>query len=355
MSLSSTVNRVDYAGNGVTTSFAYTFRIFSKTDLKVTKRNTTTNVETPLTVDVDYTVSGVGVSAGGTITLTLALPATHKLTILRQLPITQLTDIRNQSAYYPEALEDQFDRNVMIMQQHYESISRSLRLTDSVKAADFDMKVPADIVGAVGKVLIVNNGGLGWALGPTATEISNAQGYSQSAFSSASAAAVSANNAATSELNASTSKTDAAASATASAASAAASAASAASAAGSVAQIQLAAEQTFSLANNQATPADVTGFAFASNTLKYAFVQVFVQRITTGAGATEAIEGFVFMAIYAPTSGWRMFPLNSGDNGTDCGVTFSVTSAGQVQYISSSITGTPSVSKVNWRVQSLVG
>lgn len=225
MSVSSTINRNDYTGNGAVDTYAYGFRIFANTELRVTVRNTTTDVETTLTLSTDYTVTGVGEVSGGNVVLVNSsqawldgdgdLSSDYTLTIRRVLALKQETDIRNQGDFYPETHEDQFDRSVMISQQQQDEINRSVKLPESIQSSEFDGELPAGIVGAVSKCPITNTDGDGWAAAsdwPTASAINGA---------AASAAAASA-----SETAAAASEAAAAASAAAAAASAAAAAAS---------------------------------------------------------------------------------------------------------------------------------
>lgn len=109
-------SREDYTGNGATTYYPYQFRIYKATDLVVT-RATPDGVETPLVLNTDYTVSGIGKYAGGNVVLTTVLPTGYRLAIERALPITQETDLRNQGAYFAETHEDVFDRTIMLLQR----------------------------------------------------------------------------------------------------------------------------------------------------------------------------------------------------------------------------------------------
>jgi hypothetical protein len=59
MTVSTEVDHNDYVGNGVTTQFPYTFRVFKKSDLVVTVLDLSQNITT-LILDTDYTVSGAG-------------------------------------------------------------------------------------------------------------------------------------------------------------------------------------------------------------------------------------------------------------------------------------------------------
>jgi len=153
MTVPSTTNRWQYTGNGSTTSFAYTSKIFSSSDLVVIKTDAN-GVETTLVLNTDYTVSGAGDSNGGTVTYPVsgsALPSTETLTIKRVLAITQNTSIKNQGAYYPEIHEDEFDKSRMIDQQQQGEIDRSIRSPDSEAGGD-DFLLPP-VSDRAGKIL----------------------------------------------------------------------------------------------------------------------------------------------------------------------------------------------------------
>ncbi|EBU6370424.1 phage tail protein, partial [Salmonella enterica subsp. enterica serovar Enteritidis] len=72
MTVSTEVDHNDYIGNGVTTSFPYTFRIFKKSDLVVQVADLSENI-TELVLDTDYTVTGAGEYTGGNVILSTPL------------------------------------------------------------------------------------------------------------------------------------------------------------------------------------------------------------------------------------------------------------------------------------------
>ena len=155
MTIAATNRRNDYTGNGATDVYAYTFKVFNKNDLKVTKRDTS-NVETLLVVDTDYTVSGVGESAGGSITLTAGnLPTDYRLTIRRLRPLTQDTDIRNQGDFFPEVHEDAFDDLVMKDLTQQDEIDRSLKFPETTSGVSPTLPVPV----AGGRYFYLNEAG----------------------------------------------------------------------------------------------------------------------------------------------------------------------------------------------------
>ncbi len=127
MTVSSTANVAKYRGNGATTVFAFPFLVLEETDLIVALQSYATGeMYTPL-VAGQYTITGLGLDAGGSVTITPAIASTFNVVLERRVPYTQLTDIVNQSGFYPEDVERQFDLNVMQVQQLKEILDRTVK------------------------------------------------------------------------------------------------------------------------------------------------------------------------------------------------------------------------------------
>lgn len=175
--LSSVVSRTTATGSDSTATYNYNFRIFANADLLVVVKNTTTLIETTLTLTTDYTVAGVG-QASGSISLTNSGqvwmdPATgflangYIIMVRRVRPLQQNTSIRNQGTFYAAVHEDEFDNLTMIDQQHWDQISRSVRLPETVLSSVFNPVLPT-LLGSSpppGSVLQVNATANGWAIG----------------------------------------------------------------------------------------------------------------------------------------------------------------------------------------------
>lgn len=131
MTVSTVVDHNDYTGNGVTTSFPYTFRIFKKTDLTVSVVDLSENI-TVLVLDTDYTVTNAGGYNGGNVVLTAPLATGWQISIARELEPTQETDLRNQGKFFAEVHEDAFDKLTMLIQQAYSMFRLALRKPSSV-------------------------------------------------------------------------------------------------------------------------------------------------------------------------------------------------------------------------------
>lgn len=147
MSISSTSNRNDYVGNDSTNVYAYGFKIFLESELRVTVVDAA-GLETELVLNTDYSVSGVGQTSGGNVTLINAsqawlnsgnLATGYNLTVRRVRQLKQLTDIRNQGDFYPEAHENTFDQLVMLDQQQQDELDRSLKLPETEAGSNFEL------------------------------------------------------------------------------------------------------------------------------------------------------------------------------------------------------------------------
>lgn len=130
MTVSTEVDHNDYIGNGVTTSFPYTFRIFKKSDLVVQVVDLNENI-TELILDTDYTVTGAGGYTGGNVILVTALANGHQISITRELPLTQETDLRNQGKFFAEVHEDAFDKLTMLIQRAFYNLSKVIKVPES--------------------------------------------------------------------------------------------------------------------------------------------------------------------------------------------------------------------------------
>lgn len=117
--------------------------------------------------------------------------------------------------------------------------------------------------------------------------------------------------------------------------------------------VPLGTEKYFQLVNNQTSAATVTGLSFSKKSISQAIVDFLIQRVTTGSGATEIVTSGTFHLVYKPTSdSWALVIMGAPGPSTS-GITFTVTALGQVQYTSTNITGTASISKLAFRYRTL--
>ena len=138
MTVSSSTNRVSYAGNGSTTVFPYTYKIFDEDDLTVIVR-AANGTETVKTITSDYTVSGVGSAGGGNVTMLTAPASGETLVILREQDLVQELDIVPNDPFPAESLEAALDKLTFMVQQHEETLDRSLKVsrTTTIATSEF--------------------------------------------------------------------------------------------------------------------------------------------------------------------------------------------------------------------------
>lgn len=126
MTVSTVVNHEQYVGNGTTTVFPYRFRILSSSHMVVTVSDTDGAIRT-LSLDTDYKITGIGLVSGGNVVLSSALPENWLISLERDLPAVQETDLRNQGRFFAETHEDAFDYLTMLVQKSLSLFSLALR------------------------------------------------------------------------------------------------------------------------------------------------------------------------------------------------------------------------------------
>lgn len=104
-------------------------------------------------------------------------------------------------------------------------------------------------------------------------------------------------------------------------------------------------ENSFTIANNQSSVANVTSLSFAVATYRAFAVDYSIRRYVD---ASEVVQTGTLKGAYnSKTSTWSLSDSFTGD---DAGVTFSITAAGQVQYVSSNISGTNYVGSLKYYI-----
>lgn len=140
MTISSTLNRVSYTGNGATTAFAVSFPFHAKADLVVLEVVIATGAQTTKTLTTHYTISGstdaLGhYSNGGTVNAVTAPASTVRWVIYRDPMRTQSLDLQDANSFPAENIEAQLDYATMLIQRVEDLIGRSLRQPDGDTSA----------------------------------------------------------------------------------------------------------------------------------------------------------------------------------------------------------------------------
>ena len=176
--INSTVNTVYHSGDGVTTQFAYPFRIRQESDLLV--------YSSAVLLTTGYTVSGVGNSSGGTVTFNSA-PASGSSNVVFQRDTSAV-----QTSQYPEGnkfpsddVEANLDQRAVVEQDLRGYITRSIKLHVASANAPVDFKLVANSAERALRVIQFTSNGNAIELGPSSDEIINAAQYAALALEAA--------------------------------------------------------------------------------------------------------------------------------------------------------------------------
>lgn len=123
-------------GNGVTTVFPYDFKILAAADIQVTVDGVSQ------TLNVDYTVSGVGNESGGNVTMTVAPANLTSVVRRRNMALVRTTDYQDQGELPASTLDADIDAAVLMIQQVDEQIGRALTLPAGVAGVSAELPEP---------------------------------------------------------------------------------------------------------------------------------------------------------------------------------------------------------------------
>lgn len=131
MTVTSSTNRIGYAGAGSTGPFTVPFRFIKASHLAVFRvSGSPLPSQVRLVLGQDYTVAGEGADAGS-LTLTTPLLTGQQLIILRDVPVTQEADFVEADKLPAQSLEDALDKLTMVAQQHDEELGRTITANES--------------------------------------------------------------------------------------------------------------------------------------------------------------------------------------------------------------------------------
>ena len=127
MTVSSQTNKVIYVGNGVAKEFAIPFSFLEKEHIKVRQKKNDIQTER-----MDWTVKS------GNLVFTDAPESGAEIAIVREVPMTQETDYRDNEILHAETLERNFDKLTMQVQQLAEKSARAVTVDifDDTSAAE---------------------------------------------------------------------------------------------------------------------------------------------------------------------------------------------------------------------------
>ena len=129
MTVSSTTKRNSYTGDGSTTTFAYSFKIFDDDDITVILRTTATGTESVQSKTTHYSVTGVGSASGGNVVFGSAPSSAQTVVLLRQTAQTQATDYTPNDPFPAASHEDALDKLTLMTQDQQDELDRSIKLS----------------------------------------------------------------------------------------------------------------------------------------------------------------------------------------------------------------------------------
>jgi len=142
MTISTTLSRVSYAGDGTTVAFAVPFPFFNADELEVIERVTATGVESAKALATHYTVSG-GNGTTGTLTALAAPASTVTWTIRRKTARTQLVDYTPNDPFPADTHERALDRLTALVQELSDDLDRAAKLSPTSALSSLTLPTPS--------------------------------------------------------------------------------------------------------------------------------------------------------------------------------------------------------------------
>jgi hypothetical protein len=181
--------RVQYTATASQTVFTVPYEFFANADLKVYQNSTLKTITT------HYTVTGAGLTGGGTVTFVTGATLNDIITIVRDIAVARVTDFPTSGPFVVDDLNTDLDRLTAMTQQQETKLARTLRLDDFDTPNTFNV-LPVKATRASKLLSFDANGNPEATL--SAGDISSAQSYATAAAASATASAASATAAAAS-------------------------------------------------------------------------------------------------------------------------------------------------------------
>ena len=157
ITISDTTPRVQYTATAGQTAFAVNFEFFANADLKVYNGTTLLTYDASPSSASEYSVTGAGVSGGGSITLgSPGATVDDTITIYRDMSIARSTDFPTSGAFQVDSLNEELDKLTAMIQQVETDTKYSPRFSTTTTTG-FNLTFP-DLV--ANKVLAVPAGPL---------------------------------------------------------------------------------------------------------------------------------------------------------------------------------------------------
>ena len=155
MTISTTIIKNSYSGDGSVVAFTYAFKIADATFIEVIVKTNATGAESVRAIGTgttNYAVTGVGEAAGGTVTFVTAPLAAETVVLRRSTLQTQALDLIENDNLPANSLENAFDKNLSIAQELQEQLDRSFKVsrTNTITSSEFTDSATARASKALG-------------------------------------------------------------------------------------------------------------------------------------------------------------------------------------------------------------
>ena len=144
--------RDQYTATGGQVAFSYTFEIAAEGDIAVLQNGTLLNLGTGAG---EYAVTGVGVDAGGTVTLVTGATSGDIITLYRDMALERLTSYTNGGDFLAADVNNDYDRLWLALQQNTGTSNRAL-VAPNTDPININMTIP-DKATRLGKYLKFND------------------------------------------------------------------------------------------------------------------------------------------------------------------------------------------------------
>ena len=132
MTISTTIIKNSYSGDGSVVAFTYAFKITDEDFIEVIVKTNATGAESVRAIgtgSTNYAVTGVGEAAGGTVTFVTAPTSAETVVLRRSTTQTQALDLIENDNLPANSLENAFDKNLSLIQELQEQLDRSIKIS----------------------------------------------------------------------------------------------------------------------------------------------------------------------------------------------------------------------------------
>lgn len=142
MTISTTIIKNSYSGDGSVVAFTYAFKITDEDFIEVIVKTNATGAESVRAIgtgSTNYAVTGVGEAAGGTVTFVTAPTSAETVVLRRSTTQTQALDLIENDNLPANSIENAFDKNLSIIQELQEQLNRSIKIsrTNTMTSTEF--------------------------------------------------------------------------------------------------------------------------------------------------------------------------------------------------------------------------